>query len=61
LPKISFDPRLIINHMIYDKKNIKGKIRFVLLESIGKPRIGCEVNDLLLMEALNFYLAMVEK
>jgi len=61
LPKISFDPRLIINHMIYDKKNIKGKIRFVLLESIGKPRIGCEVNDLLLMEALNFYLKMVNR
>lgn len=57
LPKISFDPGLIINHMMYDKKNIKGKIRFVLLESIGKPRIGCEVSDQLLIEALNFYLA----
>ncbi|MGQ9842879.1 MAG: 3-dehydroquinate synthase [Spirochaetota bacterium] len=61
LPKISFDPQLIIHHMMYDKKNIKGKIRFVLLESIGKPRIRCEVNDRLLMEALNFYLTMVGK
>ncbi|MDH7552486.1 MAG: 3-dehydroquinate synthase [Spirochaetota bacterium] len=61
LPNISFDPNKIVNHMMYDKKNIKGKTRFVLLESIGKPRIGCEVNDSLVKEALNFYLTMIKK
>ncbi|MGB4270466.1 MAG: 3-dehydroquinate synthase [Spirochaetota bacterium] len=61
LPNIVFDPSRIVNHMMYDKKNIKGKTRFVLLESIGKPRIGCEVNDSLVKEALNFYLKMVSK
>lgn len=59
LPQISFDPRQIVNHMMYDKKNIKGKIRFVLLESIGKPIVGREVSDALVMEALNFYLTIV--
>lgn len=61
VPKITFDPHLILNHMMYDKKNIKGKIRFVLLESIGKPLIGQEVSDALVMEALQFYLTMVNK
>jgi 3-dehydroquinate synthase len=61
LPNFSFDPYKIVNHMMYDKKNVKGKTRFVLLESIGKPRIGCVVNDALVMEALNFYLKMVSK
>ncbi len=61
LPSISFDSYKIVNHMMYDKKNIKGKTRFVLLESIGKPQIGCEVNDALVKEALNFYLTMVSK
>lgn len=60
LPKISFDSGTIINHMVYDKKNIKGKIRFVLLESIGQPLIGQEVNETLMYEALGYYLKMVQ-
>ncbi|MCX8124350.1 MAG: 3-dehydroquinate synthase [Spirochaetes bacterium] len=61
LPALSFDPQMVVNHMIYDKKNIKGKIRFVLLESIGKPCTGQEVSDTLVIEALQFYLSMVNK
>jgi len=59
LPDISFSTSDIIDHMQYDKKNIKGTILFVLLEKVGKPVIGQEVPGTLITEALNYYLTMV--
>jgi 3-dehydroquinate synthase len=42
--------------MKQDKKNYDGKIRMVLLEKFGKPKIDCEVDEVLIREALHFHL-----
>lgn len=50
---VDFQP--IIDLLKYDKKNEHGNINFVLLQSIGKPKIDCQVDDQLILEAFNFY------
>ena len=45
----------IIELLKYDKKNHHGNINFVLLESIGEPKIDCLVDDKIIIEAFEFY------
>ncbi|TWO33042.1 3-dehydroquinate synthase [Seonamhaeicola sediminis] len=45
----------IMELLKYDKKNNHGNINFVLLESIGKPKIDCKVDDCLIIDAFNYY------
>ena len=56
--KIKFevqDYNHIIELMKYDKKNSHGIIKFVLLESIGKAKINCEVPNSIIIEAFEYY------
>lgn len=45
----------IIELLKYDKKNNHGNINFVLLESIGRPKIDCLVDDKVIIDAFKFY------
>ena len=45
----------IIELLKYDKKNHHGNINFVLLESIGNPKIDCLVDDSIIVDAFHFY------
>lgn len=45
----------ILQLLKHDKKNSHGKIKFVLLEAIGKPKIDCEVSSELILEAFAYY------
>ncbi|MGX1024862.1 3-dehydroquinate synthase [Psychroflexus sp. MBR-150] len=45
----------IIDLMKYDKKNIKGKVNFVLLKNIGQYVLDCQVENKLIYEAFDFY------
>ena len=45
----------IIELLKYDKKNNHGNINFVLLESIGKCKMDCLVDNKLIIEAFEFY------
>jgi len=45
----------IIELLKYDKKNNHGNINFVLLETIGKCKIDCLVDNDLIIEAFEFY------
>lgn len=45
----------IIELLKYDKKNNHGNINFVLLESIGKCKIDCLVDNDLILKAFEFY------
>tara|TARA_R110002050_G_scaffold296426_1_gene456421 strand:- start:75392 stop:76459 length:1068 start_codon:yes stop_codon:yes gene_type:complete len=45
----------IIELLKYDKKNNHGNINFVLLESIGNPKIDCLVDDEIIIDAFKFY------
>ncbi|WP_417620127.1 3-dehydroquinate synthase [Oceanihabitans sediminis] len=49
------DYKPIIELLIYDKKNEHGNINFVLLETIGKPKINCTVSNETILEAFEFY------
>ena len=45
----------IIELLKYDKKNHHGNINFVLLESIGKCKINCLVDNEVIIDAFEFY------
>ena len=45
----------IISLLSYDKKNVDGRINFVLLEDIGAIALDCEVSNELIMSAFDFY------
>jgi 3-dehydroquinate synthase len=45
----------IIELLKYDKKNEHGNINFVLLESIGQPKIDCLVPNEQILKAFHFY------
>jgi len=47
---------VLIALMKQDKKNYDGKIQMVLLEKFGKPKIDCEVDEVMIKEALNFII-----
>ena len=49
------DQEIIIDLLKHDKKNSHGKVKFVLLEAIGKPKIDCEVSNTLILEAFKYY------
>ncbi len=60
-PKIEIDPKEyqdIIQLLIYDKKNEKGNIYFVLLETIGSAQYNCIVSDELILESFQYYNAL---
>ena len=41
--------------MIFDKKNDKGSVNFVLLDKGGKPMIDQKVNNDIFIEAFAYY------
>jgi 3-dehydroquinate synthase len=49
------DLQPIIELLKFDKKNTHGNINFVLLESIGNPKIDCLVDDTIILDAFKFY------
>ena len=58
--KIEFssdDKKEIVKLLKHDKKNIGDKINFVLISSIGKPKIDVQVPEDLFEDAFNFYLS----
>lgn len=60
-PKVKIekeDYTAITDLLIFDKKNIGGKVLFVLLEEIGKALFNCEVPEKLLGESLDYYNAL---
>lgn len=52
------DLEKIVELLKFDKKNSHGKIKFVLLEKIGKPVIDLEVPRELQFEALRYYIQL---
>ena len=42
--------------MIYDKKNVKGKVNFVLLEKFEKCILDVNLNDSILKQGLQYYI-----
>ncbi len=50
------DFRPIIDLMQFDKKNVNGKVNFVLLNRMENCEIDIQVTDNLLIEGLNYYL-----
>ncbi|OUR90677.1 3-dehydroquinate synthase [Flavobacteriales bacterium 34_180_T64] len=57
-PSVEFDDDdlvSIIDLLKYDKKNENGNVNFVLLESIGKPKIDCLVENELIIKAFEYY------
>lgn len=55
VPIKTTDYKAIIDLLKYDKKNEHGNINFVLLESIGKPKMDCLVENELLLKAFEYY------
>lgn len=56
--KVSFsqnDLNAIIALLKYDKKNSHGKVKFVLIQKIGKPTIDVEIPSNLIIDAFNYY------
>ena len=51
------DQEAILKLIKHDKKNSHGKVKFVLLEAIGKPKINCEIDNDLIKEAFKVYNA----
>ncbi len=47
----------IIDLLIHDKKNTNGKVNFVLLSSFEHCELNCKVENALLIEAFNYYMA----
>ncbi|MFT5849074.1 3-dehydroquinate synthase [Psychroserpens sp.] len=45
----------IIEFLKYDKKNEHGNINFVLLDTIGKPKIDCLVDNELIVQSFEYY------
>lgn len=51
---VAFTPAQFLNVMRLDKKNITQKIRFVLLESIGKAMMTDDIPEEFIIEAIEF-------
>lgn len=47
----------IIDLMKYDKKNVSGKVNFVLVEALEKCKLDIQVDTQLLLEGINYYRA----
>jgi len=60
-PKIDIDPKDhqdIMNLLIHDKKNEKGNIYFVLLNTIGDAKFNCIVSDELILKSFEYYASL---
>ncbi len=56
--KVAFNEqeiKAIIELMIYDKKNVSGKINFVLLSNIGQYKLDQQVSNQLINQAFDYY------
>jgi 3-dehydroquinate synthase len=51
------DYQPIMDLMKYDKKNHHGNINFVLLKTMGEPKLDCLVENEIILEAFKFYAA----
>jgi 3-dehydroquinate synthase len=49
------DQEIIFKLLKHDKKNSHGIVKYVLLEAIGKPKIDCEVDNAIIIEAFKYY------
>ena len=49
------DYEAIIELLKYDKKNEHGNVNFVLLDTIGKPKIDCLVDNELIVSSFEYY------
>ncbi|GAA4278842.1 3-dehydroquinate synthase [Aquimarina mytili] len=57
-PKVAIDPKdyqEITQLLVHDKKNEKGNIYFVLLETLGKAKYNCIVSDELIVKSFEYY------
>jgi 3-dehydroquinate synthetase len=50
--KTDIEPKEILKHMKYDKKNTFGEIHYVLLKELGEPVFGQKINENLILEVL---------
>lgn len=60
-PKIDINPKdhnQITNLLIHDKKNEKGNIYFVLLNTIGEAKYNCIVPDELILKSFEYYQSL---
>ncbi len=60
-PKVDIDPKdynAIMELLIHDKKNEKGTIYFVLLNTIGEAKYNCIVTDDLIIDAFEYYASL---
>lgn len=48
----------IIDLLKHDKKNSHGKVKFVLLEAIGQPKLDCEVENDVIHKAFDYYQSL---
>ena len=49
------DQKIIIDLLKHDKKNSHGIVNFVLLEAIGRPKIDCQVDNKIIIDAFAYY------
>ncbi|MBS9766318.1 MAG: 3-dehydroquinate synthase [Flavobacteriaceae bacterium] len=54
LLKVDFEP--IITLLKHDKKNVKGEVRFVLLNDFEDFKLDCVVPESVVLDSLNYYL-----
>ncbi|MBQ4819171.1 3-dehydroquinate synthase [Aquimarina sp. MMG016] len=60
-PKVDIAPedyQSITDLLIHDKKNEKGNIYFVLLNTIGEAKYNCTVSDALIMKSFEYYASL---
>ncbi|MFD2562512.1 3-dehydroquinate synthase [Aquimarina rubra] len=60
-PKVDIDPndyKAIMELLVHDKKNEKGNIYFVLLNTIGEAKYNCIVSDDLIIDAFEYYASL---
>lgn len=53
-PKMTFDSWL--NHMSHDKKVQDGRMRFIILESLGQAKLADDISSKMLKETLEMYI-----
>ena len=51
------DYKAVLSYLKHDKKNVGGKVNFVLLEDLERFKIDCQVEIELVKESLDYYLA----
>lgn len=57
VPLVQEDYSAVLEMLKHDKKNVGGQVNFVLLENLEKCKIDCKVDNDLIIESLNYYLA----